>query len=69
MTEHVHTITEADAELIADKLRERLAMDLKLEVGGAVLRWIRKVGWTLMLVLFAYGVGTGKIPAILQDPR
>ena len=70
MNEHVYTLTEADAEMIAEKLRERLAVDLKLEVGSAVLRWARKLIWTLLLMLFAYGVGTGKVPAVvLQSSR
>lgn len=67
MNEHERTITEADAELIADKLRDRLAKDLQLEVGGAVIKWIRKVALTLVLMIFAYGIGTGKLPAVVLE--
>lgn len=57
------TITEADAELIAEKLREQLSKDLKLEVGNVVIKWLRKTFWSVLLVVIgAYASAHGYAP-------
>lgn len=43
------TLTDADAEAIAKKLKEQLANELKLEVGGGVLAFVRT--WTMRLMI------------------
>lgn len=48
MTEE-RTLTDADAEAIARKLKEQLAKELKLEVGGGVLGFVRT--WTVRLLI------------------
>ena len=45
------TLTDADVEAIAKKLKEQLATELKLEVGGGVLAFVRT--WTVRLMIAA----------------
>lgn len=48
------TLTDADAEAIAKKLKEQLANELKLEVGGGVLAFVRTWAMRLMIAGMIY---------------
>lgn len=48
------TITDADAQAIADALREQLAKEFKLEVGNSVIVWAKKALIGALIIFAAY---------------
>lgn len=55
MHDEDRTITDADARKIAEELKDLFAEEFKLGVGSAVIQWVRKLLWTLLIFAVAYG--------------
>jgi hypothetical protein len=49
------TLTDGDVRAIVSGIKEEIAKDLKLEVGGALLRWLKAAFFGLIIAGAVWG--------------